>query len=206
MDVELEKIYTLVYLVVAWSGLIVEYWVTIRNAEKGSALIASWKYFSYYTILSNILVAICITAIFFSPASSAGLFFNSSYVIGGISLHVVVLGVVYHFMYGYNSTAFWSNFSTLILHYVTPGLALFYWLLFANKDGLSYQVIIYWLIYPVLYFSYTLTHGIWSKFYPYPFVNVSESGWVYVLRYMLGLIVVIAIGGLVLVLAAKYLF
>jgi hypothetical protein len=61
-----------------------------------------------------------------------------------------------------------------LLHSVNPILALFFWWKFEDKKDVKLSSIPYWLIYPMVYFIYTIIHGQLSGFYPYPFVDLNE--------------------------------
>ena len=58
-----------------------------------------------------------------------------------------------------------------------PVLYVLYWLLFVPKSRLPWNSVLFWLIYPLAYLSYTLIHGALSGWYPYPFVDVSVVGY-----------------------------
>jgi len=53
---------------------------------------------------------------------------------------------------------------------------LLYWVVFVSSKKVNYASIPYWLIYPAFYFVYTIIHGALTRFYPYPFLDVSKIG------------------------------
>jgi hypothetical protein len=63
-----------------------------------------------------------------------------------------------------------------LLHSVIPVLFITYWLVFVPKAGIEYKGVFKWLLYPLIYVTYTLIRGTFTGFYPYPFINLSELG------------------------------
>jgi hypothetical protein len=63
-----------------------------------------------------------------------------------------------------------------IFHTVVPILFFFFWLFFVSPEKISFKVISYWLIYPIIYIIYTLFHGLATEFYPYPFIDATKLG------------------------------
>jgi hypothetical protein len=63
-----------------------------------------------------------------------------------------------------------------LLHSVNPILVLIFWFLYEKKDSICWNLLPYWLLYPLIYLVYILTRGHLSGSYPYPFVNVTELG------------------------------
>lgn len=47
---------------------------------------------------------------------------------------------------------------------------------FVEKTQLQYADLGYWLIFPLTYAAYTMSHGKWTEFYPYEFTNVQALG------------------------------
>jgi hypothetical protein len=56
-----------------------------------------------------------------------------------------------------------------------------YWLLFVPKAGLRWKDVLYWLPYPLIYFCYSLIRAAAVGWYPYPFIDASQLGYVHVL-------------------------
>jgi hypothetical protein len=53
---------------------------------------------------------------------------------------------------------------------------------------LKWKDILRWIIYPIVYLFVVLIRGAFSGFYPYPFIDVREDGYINVLLYGVGLI------------------
>lgn len=62
-------------------------------------------------------------------------------------------------------------YSNLMLHYIVPYLVFFNWVFFEEKIKYSFDVIVQWLGYPLIYFVISLFRGWIDGFYPYFFLN-----------------------------------
>ena len=91
----------------------------------------------------------------------------------------------------------------MIFHYVIPPLYALFWLAFIAKGTLHLRDVPAILIPPLVYGAYTLVHGALSGFYPYPFVNVTNLGYVRVFENILGFIVFFSLVGSIYVLVDR---
>ncbi len=135
------------------------------------------RFFSYFTIQSNILVGICFTLLWLSPKSKWGYFFAQTKVITAITLYMFIVGLVYNLILRFQ----WEpqglvRVADELLHFVNPLLVLLYWLFFVNKKTLEFKSIFTWLVFPALYLIYTLIRGYFFHFYPYPFMDINVLG------------------------------
>jgi len=154
-----------------------------------------WKYFSYYTTLSNILVLIWFASLTFWPQLSVGRFAQNANVATAITFYIVTVGIANYLICGWQRLLLFERISDLLVHLVTPIIALFYWLFFIEKSQLQYSTLGYWLIFPLAYATYTMFHGKWTHFYPYEFTNVQTLGLKRVLLNALALSICLLIGG-----------
>ena len=67
------------------------------------------------------------------------------------------------------------------------------WLLFVDKRSLDWRAVPRAMLYPLAYGAWTLAHGAATGWYPYPFVDVVDLGYVQALANMTGLFVVLAV-------------
>ncbi|EPR66970.1 hypothetical protein ADICYQ_4046 [Cyclobacterium qasimii M12-11B] len=63
-----------------------------------------------------------------------------------------------------------------LLHTIVPVYVLIYWCFKVDKFSIQSKNLIPWLLYPLFYLIFILVRGYYSGFYPYPFLNVSEIG------------------------------
>ena len=156
---------------VAWTGLAVQFAVVFRST--GSVAASLWTLLAYFTIMTNLLVAVLFTGI--AARCSA---FDWSWILAGSVLVIVLVGVVYALLlarlYQLSGGAAFSN---VLMHQLTPVLVPLFWLAFAPKGRLRVRDPLLWGIYPVAYLVYALARGAVSGVYPYPFINVARLGW-----------------------------
>src|SRR5262245_19716420 len=89
------------------------------------------NYFSYFTILSNILVAGCLTAVALDLRSSLAALLRRQAVLAAAALYIGVTGLVYALILsGIWEPTGWQLVADAILHYAMPLLYLAYWALF----------------------------------------------------------------------------
>ena len=148
------------------------------------------RFFSYFTIESNLLVAITSAMLVLRPARD-GLLFRVLRLdaLLGISVTLVVYAVLLapqHDPHGINAA------TNAGLHYVVPGLAIAGWLLFGPRPRIDEKTLLLSLIWPALYVGYTLAHGAASDWYPYPFIDAGHLGYATALRNGLGVVVLLA--------------
>lgn len=160
-----------------WFALISQLYIIIENRVV-SVSETIVRYFSFFTILTNIMVALCATVLLLSPVSKPGKFFAKASTLTAIGVYIVVVGVVYNTILRF----LWQPQGLQyvvdeLLHTFIPVLFILFWILYMPKDGLKYTNAMSWLLYPLVYLLYTALHGEISGYYPYPFINVIELGY-----------------------------
>lgn len=160
-----------------WFALIAQFYLIITNRVE-SVPETIIRYFSFYTILTNILVALCFTIPLLSPASNAGRFFLRTRTITSIAVYITVVGIVYNVIL----RSLWEpqgmqKLVDELLHTIIPIVFIIYWILFRPKSKLTWTNAIPWLVYPLVYILFILWRGKLSGFYPYPFIDVTSLGY-----------------------------
>jgi len=184
--------------IIAWLALGFQLYILIKNAEINglTRLQATGRFFGYFTILTNLLVAVCLSSILLKPDSSLTRFFSRPSTIAAIALYIFIVGLVYNtilrFIWEPKGLQKWVDEA---LHVGVPVLFMLYWLLIVPKGFLKWFYPFRWLIYPAIYLVYALLRGALSGFYAYPFINVKELGYNRVLLNSGGLILVFIITG-----------
>lgn len=136
------------------------------------------RYFSFFTVLTNLLVALCFSFILIKSHSSLGHFFSSSKVLTAIVVYITVVGIVYNIILRFLWQPRGLQFIVdELLHTVIPLLCIVYWIAFVPKLPLKWKDAFAWLLYPTTYIIYIFIRGSFSGFYPYPFINVTEIGY-----------------------------
>jgi hypothetical protein len=136
------------------------------------------RFFGYFTILTNILVALSFTALLLRPGSAWRRFFLRPGVMTAIAVYIAIVGIVYNLVL----RALWKpegmqRLVDELLHTVIPLLYVVFWFVYVSSHALPWKSISSWLIFPFVYFLYVLFRGALSGFYPYPFLNVPEHGY-----------------------------
>lgn len=153
------------------------------------------RYFSYFTVEANVLVAVVALSLVLIPNRNGRIW----RVIRLQSLYgIIVTGIVYStLLRGVVDLHGPAAVTNALLHYVAPLLAAVGWLLFGPRPRIDDNTLVISLIWPALYMAYTFAHGAASHWYPYPFVDVDTLGYVTVLRNGVALnVLLVGIGAL----------
>jgi len=193
----MKKSVQLIGFATAAFALVLQFYLMVTKAlaDHQSVLSEVWRFFSYMTIWSNILVALCFASLVFVGKFS---FFKRPAMQAGTFIYILVVGVAYHFLLAH----IWSPtglqyVADVLLHYAVPIIYCLYWLTLADKTKLAYSYSITWLIYPFVYFVYALLRGLIVNTYPYPFIDVTALGYSKVLINSFFLLIVYVLLGLV---------
>lgn len=171
------KIILLIIALIAWSALGLQLYLIILNRIT-SIPETIIRYFSFYTILTNILVALYVTSLLLKPNSSVAKFLTRSGTVAALALYITVVGIIYNLILRQLWTpAGLQRVADELLHVFVPLLFIFYWIISANKAGLQWKNVFSWLVYPFAYMIFVLSRGAFSGFYPYPFINVKTLGY-----------------------------
>ncbi|HMU47067.1 MAG TPA: Pr6Pr family membrane protein [Chitinophagaceae bacterium] len=167
-------------VLIGWFALSLQLFVSIKNAPALGVAIAESivNYFSYFTILSNLAVAVSLSILLIFPGSALGRFFAKPASQTAIALYIFIVGLVYSIALrnvwdpkGLQKTA------DILLHDVIPILYLLFWFLFVPKKTLKWQNAFSWLIFPFIYLLYALLRGATTGWFSYYFLNFKEYGW-----------------------------
>ncbi|HRH61605.1 MAG TPA: Pr6Pr family membrane protein [Chitinophagaceae bacterium] len=171
------KIYAGISAAIIWFALILQFYLQLQN-RTGSARSAAVDFFSYFTILTNLLTAICCTSLLLHNTSSFKKFFSSASVQTAIAVYIFVVALVYNYVLRsqWNPQG-WQRLADELLHVANPILFILFWLLFTPKQSLRIKNTFAWLLYPFAYSLYTLLRGALVHKYPYPFINADNIGY-----------------------------
>lgn len=171
------QIFIFVITITGWFALIAQLYLIILNrvtTVPGTII----RYFSFFTILTNILVALCCTVLLINKNKRWCKFFSNSKTITAITVYITVVGLVYNLILRF----LWrpQGLQLLVdelLHSVIPVFFILFWVFFIPKAKLKAKDILPWLIYPFVYVVYILIRGALTGVYPYPFIDVKELGY-----------------------------
>jgi hypothetical protein len=184
----------------AWFGVITDF-TTAINKDLAAGLLVSdtfMRLLGYYTILTNIFVAIVATTCGLFPDSRWGRFFATPKVFGSVVSSIVFVGIVFHIMLSdiYNPDGI-KAVANYLNHYITPLAMLIYWLIFPTKLRMPLSMPFVWGIYPLIYAIYIAIRGEMIGEYPYFFLDVTTLGYPQALLNGLVLFLVVAAIGFV---------
>ncbi len=187
--------------VVAWAGVLLQLWLSLRLAQSNGK---SWAdglvaYLGYFTVLTNLFVALTLTLPVVWRASAGGRFFARPHVAACAATSITVVGMAYHFLLRH----VWDPqglqwLADVTLHYVTPLLYGGYWLFKMRKMRFPWWSPLAWSLYPLAYFAYALVRGKVLGVYPYPFIDVTQLGYAQTAVNAVGLLLVAWVVGWVL--------
>jgi hypothetical protein len=169
---------------VTWFAMALQFYlmVLVSQARGVDRIRLVVNYFSFFTILTNLLVALGVTLSLVSLHSRWGKFFSRPVAASGMAIYIAIVGITYSLLLRH----LWNpkgpqKVCDILLHDLVPALYVAYWLLFVPKGALRWKDVFYWLPYPLIYFCYSLIRGAVAGWYPYPFIDASKLGYLHVL-------------------------
>lgn len=150
------------------------------------------NFFSFFTVESNLFAAgmFLVSGIaLLRGKQSAGL----TMLRGAATVYMATTGIVFALLLsGIDSrllTAIpWDN---TVLHYLIPIAVVLDWLLDPPKRRIPFRRATIWLAYPLAYLPYTLVRGHITGWYPYPFLDPSDKGYLSVAIVCVGVAAVV---------------
>jgi hypothetical protein len=173
--------FILIAACLGWAGLAIQLYLVLigRWADNASLIGGLVRFFSFFTVWSNTLVAVALTCALSQRMSAAHRFFRNPAVCAGITASIVLVAVAYNLLLRHLwHPQGWQWVADELLHDVMPVTFVLYWALFVSKGTLRLVHVLLWMLYPVVYFSYVLLRGSSIGDYMYPFINVGNIGYV----------------------------
>jgi len=166
-----------IMIALGWFAIMAQFYLIIENRITSIPETAI-RFFSFFTILTNILVALCCTILLLNYNSKWRNFFSNKNTLTAIAVYITIVGVVYNLILRF----LWNPEGLQwivdeLLHSVIPILFLILWLLFIPKGRLQMKSVFAWLLYPLVYLIFIIIRGSFSGFYPYPFIDVNKLGY-----------------------------
>ena len=192
----------LVLCLLAWFSVLLQLFLTLHSTrDSGRSIFGGLVgFFGYFTILTNLLVCVSLTAPLVAPSSSTGGFFARSDVTAGVATSIAFVSLAYHFLLRnvWNPQGL-QLLADVLLHYVTPLLFLAYWWFNFPKGALRWTHPLIWGLYPTAYLLYVLIRGQFIGSYPYGFIDPLAIGYERLIINAVGLLGVFIVLGLVLI-------
>lgn len=154
---------------ICWAGLAIQFAATFAGQHHLGATL--WILLRYFTVLTNLAVALTMTAVAVGAKPAPRL-------LGGVTISILLVGVIYlTLLRGLLDLSGGALLADQLLHYAAPAATALWWLLFAPRARLRPTDAGWWCLYPLGYFAYALARGHRDHRYPYPFINVEKLGW-----------------------------
>lgn len=175
------------FAVAGWLSLALQLWLILNvsraDGQTTSHLIVN--YFSFFTVLSNLLITAIYTWIALSPPGP------SLNLQAAAASYIAVVGIGYSLLL--RST--WNpqglqKLLDVLLHDIMPFVYIVFWVLFSRSfRRLPWTSALTWLLPPLLYLLYSLLRGVVTGWYPYPFLDPRISGWPHVFIIIVGFLI-----------------
>jgi len=182
-------------------GLVLQYFLMLgsMSAQGVGPLAITWRFFGYFTLLTNIFVALIWVRGALRPDTRAARLEAA----GAVS--IVMVGVIYHVLLAsrWNPQGL-QLIADIILHTVTPILFALYWV-FRPHGALKWVDAALFVIWPLAYCAYALVRGAFDGWYAYFFLDPTHLEPVQLITSVAGLSAVFLVCALVLVGADKVL-
>lgn len=176
--------------------------IGISASRGGSMGAAIWTMLGFFTILTNLVIAV--VGFVIARGRWPGWWPGTASTLGCLAVNIVLVGIVYHWLlsglWNPQGLHYWSDQG---LHTAVPVLFFVFWIAYAPKAGLTYPHVLWWLIYPTGYFAYALIRGALDGWYPYPFIEVPKLGYPAVFLNAGLICAALAAGGVLLVFASR---
>ena len=185
--------------VLGWTALVVDFsrWLAFAISAGRGIVVATVTYFRYFTVLTNLGVAILMTvaalALWRRRAPPDSRWFR------GALVYMIVTCITYELLlrrlWSPQGLQFWTD---LAFHDIQPALTLIFWVTAAPKRDLHWRDLPILLPYPIIYFALALVIGARGGGYPYDFLDVTALGYPRVITIGLAFLAVfLLIGALV---------
>ncbi len=139
---------------------------------------SSTNFFSFFTILTNLFVAVVLIASATNLIRHRDPTEADDIIRGSATVSIAIVGLVFGLLLSHLDSGMipWTNF---VVHYLMPVVMVLDWLIQPPKAKLVPKRIWFWVIYPIAYLAYSLLHGAFTNWYPYWFIdpNKSPGGW-----------------------------
>ncbi len=178
MEKRSARTYAFIGAVIAWFAVIVQFYLLVKNNPAPTAVEKVLRFFGYFTVDTNILVALSFTFIALGSNSRLGNFFTKASTVTAITAYIIIVGITYNvFLRSTWNPHGLQKLVDELLHSVIPIVYVMFWVAFVPAEKLKWKYAFLWLIYPIVYMTYAIIFGAITKYYPYPFVDVNELGY-----------------------------
>lgn len=132
------------------------------------------NYFSYFTVLSNVLtIVVLLVGGFVDPQSERWQLFR-----GAVTLYMVITGIIYAVLLANIDVGVADAWTNNVVHRIMPVVIFLDWIVAPSRKRISEAQSLIWLVFPLVYGIYSLVRGPFVDWYPYPFLDPRTQGYV----------------------------
>jgi hypothetical protein len=194
----LRHVSALAIAVIVFAALGVQFWLNGATPGLEPWSVRVWDLLRYFTILTCGLVALLMLAEAFGRPVSAHWQATAL-------LSIIMVGVIFQIILAPpqppQGLAWWPDFA---FHAAVPVLVTLWWTVWGQRP-LTLSALPRWLLWPVAYCAYALVRGLGEGRYPYFFLDIGQFGAAQVALNIAGLVMVFALAGLLIWIAARLL-
>lgn len=154
------------------------YWhARLRPWQPGTPIGRIIFYYSFFTVLSNLMLAISCLFLTFKPNCNRYSFnvIRLNGLIGVIITAIIYNSILRGIHQPPNSLLRFTNES---LHVVIPLLGILSWLIWGPFRRINAKVVIGSILSMIAYAIYIFVRGYFTHQYPYPFINIEKIGYI----------------------------
>ncbi|MBD3768326.1 MAG: Pr6Pr family membrane protein [Gammaproteobacteria bacterium] len=166
--------------IISWTGVLLQYYLSITLAVANGKSVGEGIiiFLGYFTVLTNLFVALTASLPIIAGSSRLGHWFARPMIFGSATTSILLVGIAYHFLL----RNIWQPqglqlLADIVLHYVVPILTFAYWLVFPPNSKISVFAPLIWCLYPIGYIVYAFARGELLGSYPYYFIDVTSLGY-----------------------------
>lgn len=159
-------------------GLGLQYWLLYvdMSGDGASALEVLWRFYAYFTLLTNTFVTLVFARAALKPDSLVGL--NAPRVELMAVTSIMFVCIVYNVLLAPRwDPQGWQKVADVIVHDAVPILFLVFWAM-RPHGGLKWSHAVFAGLWPLAYAIYGLSRGALDGFYPYFFMDPTTASYV----------------------------
>jgi hypothetical protein len=158
-------------------ALLVEGGADANSGQSGVSVslgVRLWRLFSYFTIQSNLIVLAVAVVLVLNPLRDGPIW---QVVRIDALVGITITGLVYAIVLAPQVHLTGAALvATIGFHYISPWAAVLAWLVFGPRPRMTWPSVLGAFVWPVLWLVYIFGQGAFTRWYPYPFLDVTRLG------------------------------
>ena len=188
-------IYRIIFAALSWFTFIGS---AINYAITYGSILPWFNAFKSFTYQSNLLISIWLTLAIVWHNKPESLEKITGPLKGAFTMYITITFLIFAILLSpfYQPTGF-AVFSNLILHYIAPIAFIVDWVFTETKVRYNWNILPYWITYPIGYIIFAVIHGTFTGSYIYFFFDIKALGFLVFFIFVSVLIILgIALGSL----------